>query len=1012
MTSKFTHKRNLLCAAISLSLLPIASTTLAQDDGVVEEVIVTGSYIRRTEGFTQASSMQQLTAEDLEAEGTMNLGEVIQNLSFVGGEASAITNTFQGPGTDERSTQIDLRGLGASSTLTLLDGKRLANQNVNALIPSIALQRLDIVADGAAALYGNEAVAGVVNFVPYKSYDGFRIETHVEGDSRGDYDEHSAQFLWGGDVGGVDIVLAGQFRQAARLAWDERPELANSSLSFSSQANPGTYWVPNRDANGNYLGDSSVTGARTRLADLGCGEFRDPLQDGTIASPRGFWSRNADGSINPGLCRYEFGDNHSLRNPYSSNHFYGNATWEVNDDLTLSAQGFFTRMSQTNYGSTSNPGNARAIELPAIRGEHPANPYWATNSLGQQLYGIDNNGDGLPDRGSMDMNNDGLMDYILSGGGGLTDTGLPLHEDVVVASLRLLAKHNTLTGAHGATGDNPSGLQDENSRWSVQADFRVPFLEGWEGLAAYSHSERNLDFLSNQNYDITDVIQGLNCDVLTDIDKCYSPFVSDTYVMSQNVVDAIGAREREWTRDELKVFDLVINGELSFGGFELPGGPIGAALGFQRRDEFDEAVPSAVEIAGDAYIGEPRDPVTGAKSKEQVTFFRRDVDAYFAELSLPVLDTLEIQAAVRHEDFSTGQESTDPKYGITWQPLEWLTLRGTKGDAFIAPSLNQLNAPSVCGLGEITDRFGPFSGFVTRCQQGNPILENESSESESYGFDLEFGEFSFHATYSETDFTNRIITALPLQIIELDFFNFQQATGFTGDGVAEDQKPSLAQLQSWLGSGQSDERIIRNPADPYEILRVNTGSTNASSVVVKAYDVSADYNFDLGFAGLDDWGDFRLNLRATNVDSFQYQETALTPVVEGLGKQNFATGAAPALPEWKANLRLGWSRGNHSATATVHYIDEISFDGNDFSFIQRYTGITYRDVDTITRWVDLDIAYSYRDLDLFGGSASFTAGMRNATDRAAQKTTLFGGVIGELQDPLGRMVYARVAYEF
>lgn len=1000
-------KRNLLCAAISLSLVPLAGSTLAQDDPAIEEVTVIGSYIRRSEGFTQASSVTQLTAEDLEAEGTMNLGEVIQNLSFVGGEASAITNTFQGPGTDERSTQIDLRGLGASSTLTLLDGKRLANQNVNILIPSIAIQRLDIVADGAAALYGNEAVAGVVNFVPYKSYDGLRVETHVEGDSRGDYDEHSAQFLWGGDINGIDLVVAGQFRQAARLAWDERPELANSSLSFSSQANPGTYWVPNRGDDGQYLGDSSVSGSRTRLADPGCGLTRDRLNDGDIASPRGFFDRRADGSINPGLCRYEFGDNHSLRNPYSSNHLFGNATWEVSDDLTLSAQGFFTRQVQTNYGSTSNPGNARAIELPAVRGEHPGNPYLATNASGQQLYGVDMNGDGLPDRGTMDLNNDGLMDYLLSGNNGLDVTGVPLSEDVVVASLRLLAKHNTLSDAHTATGDNPSGLQDENSRYTLQADFNVPYLEGWEGMAAFSQNVREVDFLSNQNYDITDVIQGLNCDVINDLNRCYSPFVSDTYRMSADVVNAIAAREREVVRDELQTWDLVVNGEVPLGRFELPGGPIGAALGYQRRKAYDLAIPSAVEIAGDAYIGEPRDPVTGAKAKEQITRYRRTVDAFFAEVSLPILDNLEVQAAVRQEDFDTGQESTDPKYGITWQPLEWLTLRGTKGDAFIAPSLNQLFAPSVCGLGEITDRFGTFSGFATRCQQGNPDLENESSESISYGFDLEFGDFSFHATYNETDFTNRIITALPLQIIELDFFNFQQATGFAGNGIADDQKPSLAQLQSWLASGQADPRIIRNPADPLEILRVNTGSTNASSVVVKAYDIQADYSFSISNVG-----DFRVNLRATNVDSFQYQERPTTPVVEAVSKQNFATGAAPALPEWKINLRLGWNRGNHSATATVHYIDEIEYDGNDFSFIARFDNITYRQVDTITRWVDLDLAYSYRNIEMFGGTASVTAGMRNATDRQAQKTTLFGGVIGELQDPLGRMVYARLSYEF
>ncbi len=443
------------------------------------------------------------------------------------------------------------------------------------------------------------------------------------------------------------------------------------------------------------------------------------------------------------------------------------------------------------------------------------------------------------------------------------------------------------------------------------------------------------------------------------------------------------------------------------GGVELPGGPIGAAVGYQRRQSYDLAVPSAVEIAGDAYIGEPRDPVTGAKAKEQITRYRREVDAWFGELSLPILDNLELDLAVRHEDFDTGQKSTDPKYGITWQATDWLTLRGTQGDAFIAPSLNQLFAPSVCGLGEITDRFGPFSGFATRCEQGNPDLENESSESISYGFDLNFGDFSFHLTYNETDFVNRIITALPLQIIELDFFNFQQATGFTGNGVAADQKPSLQQLNAWLASGQSDARIIRNAADPYEILRVNTGSTNASSVVVEAYDIQANYSFVL-----DNIGDFRINLTATNIQSFIYQERPTTSVVEAVGKQNFATGAAPALPEWKANLRMVWINGNHSANVTVHYIDDISYDGSDFSFITRFANTTYRKVDTIKRWVDMDIAYTYRNFGLFDGNAAFTLGMRNATDRWAQKTTLFGGVVGELQDPLGRMVYARVNYEF
>ncbi len=193
MRKNAPHKRRLLCAAISLSLLPIANQSFAQADPEVEEVVVTGSYIRRSEGFQAASQVTQLNADDLADAGTLNLGEVVQNMSFVGGPSSSTTNTIQG--TSSRSQSIDLRGLGARSTLTLVDGKRVADENVQVMIPTIAIQRIDIVADGAAALYGNEAVAGVVNFVPYTSYDGGKVEVYGERDGEGDYDEESVQAM-------------------------------------------------------------------------------------------------------------------------------------------------------------------------------------------------------------------------------------------------------------------------------------------------------------------------------------------------------------------------------------------------------------------------------------------------------------------------------------------------------------------------------------------------------------------------------------------------------------------------------------------------------------------------------------------------------------------------------------------------------------------------------------------------------------------------------------------------
>lgn len=984
MQRRIPHKRNLLCAAISISLLPLASQSIAQQD-TVEEVVVTGSYIRRSEGFTGASSVVQINAEDLEAEGTLNIGEVIQNLSFVQGDASAITNTIQGQ--NSRDNSVDLRGLGARSTLTLLDGKRLVNENVNALIPTIAIQRLDIVADGAAALYGNEAVAGVVNFVPYKSYDGFKMDTFAEQDTRGDYDEHSVQMMWGGEIGVVDVVLAGQFRSNSRLGWDERSDLANAGLTLSFNG-PGNYFVPPRDENGAYTGEAAA-----RQVDPNCA----PASERTGYTPN--VAANPFGANFGGTCLFDFGDNRSYREPTQTAQFYGNATWEVSDDLTLTAQAFRTRLQETAFGSTSNPGNSRIGSLPTVRGEIPGNPFRAVNSAGVALYGVDANGDGIPDRGTMDLNNDNQLDALVSG---TTANGVPLYEDVRARTLRPLNKTQLSGAGHTSDLDNRETSSDTISRWYVQADFTVPVIEGWEGTASFTRNNRLGTFMSAQNYDITEMIKGLNCDVANDRAACYNPFfVTDAADHTAvNVLEAIAARDHEWFENKLDVFDLVLNGEVPLGGFELPGGPIAAAIGYQWRNNKFTNTPSAVELAGDTWIG--------GTEKETVTSGTREVDAYFLELSVPVLSNLELELAVRREEFSTGQESTDPKYGLTWAATDWLTLRATQGDAFIAPTLEQLLNPVTCGLSTVTDRFSPFEGFTTACGGGNRNLQNEVAESQQFGADFVFGDFDASITWNNTEFENRIININAQDIMVAEFRNFQQVTGFSGDGIGT--KPSTDQLISWLANPASNKDIIRDPGDLGTILQINnTSTTNAESVEVTSIDIQANYRFSL-----DNLGDFRVGLQATQIDEFLYQTNADDPVVDGAGKYNNVSSAATTLPEWKVNLRVGWTMGNHSVVSTVHYIDEVAdYDGPQFGFLDSIGGTTRpRNFTQVNAWTDMDIAYTYRGLELLGGEGAFTLGSRNVFDRAAQSSPEFAGVIGSLQDPMGRSLYARFVYDF
>ena len=322
--------------------------------------------------------------------------------------------------------------------------------------------------------------------------------------------------------------------------------------------------------------------------------------------------------------------------------------------------------------------------------------------------------------------------------------------------------------------------------------------------------------------------------------------------------------------------------------------------------------------------------------------------------------------------------------------------------------MEQLSNPVACGRGTVTDRFGACYAFTSACAGGKPDLRNESAKSLQFGFDVQFGDFDMSITWNQTDFENRIVGTSAQTIMELDFFNFQQATGFTGDGLTPAAQPSAQQLRNWLASGQSDPRITRAPDDIFDIIQIRSGSSNAEKVEVEAVDIQANYRFTIG-----NLGDFRVNLQATFIDEFIFQEDPLSPVIDGAGKYNDSTAAAPNLPEWKANLRLGWTRGNHSVTSTTHFIDSLPYDGPQFTFLD---GLAFTNrppnLTTVKSWTDMDLAYTYRGVEVGGGTVAFTVGSRNVFDRQAQRSPEFAGVIGQLQDPMGRSLYARMVFDF
>ena len=726
---------------------------------------------------------------------------------------------------------------------------------------------------------------------------------------------------------------------------------------------------------------------------------------------------NAWGNPLGGRCFMSFGDTRDFQPEFDTSSLYGNLNWDVNSDITFRSQVIWNRQVTRNRNNTGNPG-ARTADLPIVRGELPGNNFRARTSTGADLFAepardgtgaiiLDGYGRPLPLR-----NASGQVQFANNRFASIDSDplgGVPFSEDVSINGSQWLPfgkpEANTIPTEMQKYGHIQMNHGDRRAlRFSTGLDFTVPMLEGWRGTANYVYSHYDNVGNSTQQFSLGAVAQGLNCDVVNDVNSCFNPFgaTDARFRTPQHVADAIFTQDQVDDRDSLQTFDIIFSGDVRLGNFELPGGVIAMAAGYQRREETDKNGPSATSIRNDQLIGVQALPTSQSRTS----------DSWFAELAFPILDNLELSAAVRDESFSTGQGAVVDKFGLVYVPTDWLSMRATMGEAFIVPTLSQLNSPEVCGLSNVDDLFSPFQGFITSCRTGNPNLFSEGSESLSFGVDLALlDNLTWSLTWSETDFVDRIVSTTTQDIIRSDYRNFREASGFNPTDA--NPYPTLAQLQSWMNDPRSDKRIIRNAADITTPDRILQSDSNASSMLVRAWDTQIDYDFSLDDLSLNGWGDISMQLQATYVDTYSFQMAADLPVMEAVGRQNNDFGAVPTIPQIRANLRINWSLGNHTVSTTTRFIDEVSFDANEFSFQQFFPGAEWGGpTESLRAWTQLDMFYSYRGLELFGSDVNLSVGARNLTDRMPQKTGMIAGVAAESQDVLGRVVYGRVNFNF
>ncbi len=335
------------CApALAQETVPVNEGGAEEDARTLERVVVTGSLIRRQSQADLASPLDTFSSVDLDNIGAQNLADLTQTLTINTG-AQNNPDAFTQGGTTGTSN-INLRGLGVGSTLVLLNGKRQTlsaaptNDGVSfvdtaSLVPLIAVERVEILKDGASTLYGSDAVAGVANFITREDYEGVLFSgDYTVHDSEGDYSEYNLQALAGKSFGKFSIMGAVSYLDRTALTTAER-RLSETLDDASSLGNPGAFFgVPGVPAGAPFI-------------DPNCANV------GGIPGP----ASAATASLVPlgiGFCRFDFGDFFNIVPEEQRLLIYTSAKLELNDTTRLKAD--FSR-----------------AENSALRGNSPTFPF-------------------------------------------------------------------------------------------------------------------------------------------------------------------------------------------------------------------------------------------------------------------------------------------------------------------------------------------------------------------------------------------------------------------------------------------------------------------------------------------------------------------------------------------------------------------------------------------------------------------------------------------------------------
>lgn len=932
----------------------LATTAFGADE--IEEVIVTGSYIKGTP-IDSESPVTVLKREELAKQGAPSIVEMIRRLSASSG-VDGESNQFQS-NASEGVASVNIRGLGAARTLVLINGKRQTPisarlpggrfVDING-IPKLAVQRVEVLKEGAAATYGSDAIAGVVNFLTRKNFEGLEFSaSHQEIDNSDGNQDFGA--IFGKDFGNVHWVTSFGYETRSELSLRD---IDNSQVSyaenprggFSSIGNPGVFFDP-ADAG---KGFSALSSARTGTKDPNCSSL---------------------GGVNNSLfCRFRYTDFDNAIEEEERYQLFSEINGELSNGMNFHAEFLYSKVDVPEWKtSPSYPPQSLFGDIQYVPNDHPGLVDMATKHASFNKY----------------ITPTKISDTLTTSGTGATFYG-------------------RLQGV-GATVGREAKREYDTYRVAGTLDGEFENGIGWDVGVSWSRNEGELEGVDAQigktklafsgfggesckaDLSTKGVLQTNGATAGAGGCLYYNPFSNaiarssseSTFGVANPDYNAAVANSAEVlaylddtslteTQSELLVVDAVFQGEFA-------GGEAAWAAGYQYRDleiksDLDDLINLNINPCG--FVGQTdcagqtglRSFLSGGRPVDT----GQDVHAFFVETAMNMSENLDVQLAVRYESY--GETDTfDPKLAGRYTVNDWLTLRGSVQTTFRAPDIDSLQTNATTSLSYV----GPTQAFKAIDAVGNPDLEPEQAFTYNLGAVMNFTDnLTVTVDYWNYDFDNPII---------VEDFN-SLVTAYTSGGAAK----AAVQEQIFCTAGAGNDGSCAGSG----IERIVVQSVNGPSIETSGVDVFVNYVLDSSV------GQFTFGADISH--TFQYEQdeyvkngTLVQDSYDAAGFLNVSRGARP-LPDMKGRVFGEFTLENHNVLLYANHTSEYDDERDNVS------------VDSQTTY---DLHYR---LNLFDDSTALTFSAINFTDEQAPAARVDLGYDAYTHNAFGAMYKVGIEY--